>query len=434
MKRVLSLFLVIMILLVGCTPSKPIEKEASELLEQPEEVIETSEQPEEISESVEQPKEYRTLLSPENTLSIVRKPGVNDYSLINPEKMTKLPIYNPNSSEMWFQVDLRSRDLTNLDLSDRLNDLLHANFDSKTQWPDKIPDEFNPQMIMKLGKNPGLGIRELHKRGITGKGVGVAIIDQTLLVDHIEYKEQLKLYEEIHYIDEVAAMHGPAVASIAVGKTVGVAPEADLYYIAETHGTFNLGGNFEWDLSWLAQSIDRIVEINKILPEGEKIRVISISLGVVDFNGYEQVLDSINKASEEGIYTVYVGSNPYFGLGRDPLKSPEDIISFTKADAWNKQMYGNTRILVPMDSRCTASPTGTEDYVFYKEGGLSWTVPYIAGLYALTCQVKPDITPEIFWREALDTTDTISLGSGNQEELSRIINPTRLLEKIEKIK
>ena len=31
--------------------------------------------------------------------------------------------------------------------------------------------------------------------------------------------------------DPDAQMHGPAVSSIAVGKTVGVAPEADLYYI-----------------------------------------------------------------------------------------------------------------------------------------------------------------------------------------------------------
>jgi hypothetical protein len=28
-------------------------------------------------------------------------------------------------------------------------------------------------------------------------------------------------------------MHGPGVASIAVGKTVGVAPEANLYFIGQ---------------------------------------------------------------------------------------------------------------------------------------------------------------------------------------------------------
>lgn len=412
------------ILLVGCAPSKTIQAKMSE---QGEELSETSEAP-------EQSEAFRTLLSPENKLSIVRKPNAADYSFINPGKMTELPSYDPDSGEMW-QVDLRSSDLTNLDLSERLNDLLHANFDSRTKWPDKLLDGFDPQMLMDLGKNPGLGVRELHKKGVTGKGIGLAIIDQSLLVDHVEYKEQLKMYEEIHCFDEKAQMHGPAVASIAVGKTVGVAPEADLYYIAETHGTFNEQGQYELDISWTAKSINRIVEVNRTLPKGEKIRVISISLGVGgNMNGYEQVFDSIEKAKEEGIYTVYVGSNPYFGLGRDPLKSPDDITSFTKGDFWKKQIYENDRLLVPMDYRCTASPTGAEDYVFYKEGGLSWSVPYVAGLYALACQVKPDITPEDFWREAFNTSDTISADNNNQEKLGKIVNPIKLIEKIEKIK
>ena len=48
-----------------------------------------------------------------------------------------------------------------------------------------------------------------------------------------------------------------------------------------------------------------------------------------------------------------------------------------------------------MDSRCTASPTGINDYVYYREGGMSWTVPYLAGLYALACQVNPDIILDV---------------------------------------
>jgi subtilisin family serine protease len=98
---------------------------------------------------------------------------------------------------------------------------------------------------MELGKNPGLDIRQLHEQGITGRGVGIAIIDQTLLVDHQEYVNQLRLYEEGSDIQGgwlQTQMHGPAVASIAVGKTTGVAPEADLFYIAtsmcNTTGTF----------------------------------------------------------------------------------------------------------------------------------------------------------------------------------------------------
>ncbi|QUH20170.1 S8 family serine peptidase [Alkaliphilus sp. B6464] len=417
MKRFLCLFIVMVILLVGCTPSKAIQTKSSE-----------------SSEPSESSVLYKTMLSPDNKLSIVRKPNAADYSFIHPGKMTELPSYNPNSGQMW-QVDLRSSDLTNLDLSEKLDDLLYADFDSKTKWPNKLPYGFEPQMIMELGKNPGLRLRELHKKGITGKGIGLAIIDQGLLVDHMEYKEQLKMYEEIHCSDENASMHGPAVASIAVGKTVGVAPEADLYYIAETHGVFNEKGQFDLDLSWLAKSIDRIVEVNKTLPEGEKIRVISISLGIGgNANGYGKALESIKKAKQEGIYTVYVGSNQYMGLGRDPLKNADDITSFTKGEFWKKQEYNKYQLLIPMDSRCTASPTGVNDYVFYRKGGLSWSIPYVAGLYALACQVKPDITPDVFWEEAFNTSDTISADNSSKTTFGRIVNPVKLIEKIEKMK
>jgi hypothetical protein len=282
---------------------------------------------------------------------------------------------------------------------------------------------------MELGKNPGLNLRELHKKGITGKGIGIAIIDQGLLVDHVEYKDRLKMYEEIHCADESAAMHGPAVASIAVGKSVGVAPEADLYYIAETHGTYQGQGKFDWDLSWLAKSIDRITEVNRNLPKDAKIKVISISLGIGGkLSGHEKALKSINNAKKEGIYTVYVGSDPFMGLGRNPLTGGDDINSFERGIFWSKTKYSNNQILVPMDSRCTASPTDANDYVFYREGGMSWSVPYVAALYALACQVNPDVTPDMFWKAAFNTSDN------NSEHLGKIVNPTRLIETIQKLK
>ena len=45
---------------------------------------------------------------------------------------------------------------------------------------------------MSLGRNPGLKVRELHQVGITGKGIGIGIIDTALLVDHVEYGLQAK--------------------------------------------------------------------------------------------------------------------------------------------------------------------------------------------------------------------------------------------------
>ena len=119
--------------------------------------------------------------------------------------------------------DVRSCDLSDQDMSvvDDYNDL---SYNTDTVWPDKLPDGFIPDYFLEFNKNPGLGIRALHTSGVTGAGVGIAILDQGLLLDHEQYKDNLMFYEQIHCVDDSAAMHGAAVASIAVGKTIGVAP------------------------------------------------------------------------------------------------------------------------------------------------------------------------------------------------------------------
>lgn len=354
--------------------------------------------------------------------------------------LKSLPSYDPGS-EQSSEIDLRGYDLSSLELKDRMNDLMYADFDSKTTWPESMPDSFNPEKIMELGKNPGLGVNKLHKQGITGKGVSIAIIDQALLVDHEEYKDNLKMYEEIHCNDEQAAMHGPAVASIAVGKTVGVAPAADLYYIGEAHGDSN-NGTFNYDFTWLAKSIDRILEVNKSLSKDKKIRVISISAGWTEsLKGYNEVMAAVMRAKEQGIFVVSSSLYRTYGynldgLGRNPLKNPDETSSYEPGLFWASQYYGNhgqinKTLLIPMDSRTTASSTGNNDYVFYRTGGISWVIPYTAGLYALACQVKHDITPDVFWAKALSTGDTIKVkNNGNEYELKKIVNPERLIESI----
>ena len=144
-----------------------------------------------------------------------------------------VPKYDPANTSAW-QVDLRGYNLARLDLRQAGAGLQHAVFDDKTIWPapDRLPKDFDRARIVEVGKNPGLGIRSLQAKGITGRGVGLAIVDSPLLTEHQEYVERLRLYEEINvHRDTEAHMHGCAVASVAVGKTVGVAPEADLYFI-----------------------------------------------------------------------------------------------------------------------------------------------------------------------------------------------------------
>lgn len=432
-KFFVSVLMVILILTVGCSriDVTQVPSEGSQLTGEGPALPETFLDSSEVTWTFSEDKKYTTIQANGNKIGIVRKLQAVDFSFVHPLGLTKIPVYNPDSDEMW-QVDLRSTDLSGANLEGRVDDLLYASFDSKTKWPEKLPDGFNPDKIMELGKNPGLGMEKLHRKGTTGKGVGLAIIDQGLLVDHVEYKDQLRMYEEIHNGDKIAQMHGPAVASIAVGKSVGVAPDADLYYIASTFGTYDGKGGFEYDLTWIARCIERIVEVNKMLAQDRKIRVISISLGIAggQWYGTEQALAAIEAAEKEGIYTVYVGSDKYWGMGREPLEDPGEFSSYGKGLFWRNRKMNETILLIPMDSRCTASPTGVNDYVFYREGGMSWSVPYVAGLYALACQVKPDITPDIFWEAAEATGVNMYEDNSEIDIVGKIINPVALIESL----
>lgn len=380
---------------------------------------------------------YYRALSPGE--KIARHPGPASYFVT----LNSIPAYyDPHSSDLW-QVDLRSADLTGLDLSDSGDVLFHASFDDKTIWPEsaRMPVNFDWRKILETGKTPGLGVRELHQRGITGKGVGIAIIDQTLLVDHQEYVDRLKLYEETWEVPWFDAMsiHGAAVASIAVGKTVGVAPEADLYYFA----TENCYGRDQTDFACLAKIVRRVLDVNQTLSKDRRIRVLSMSIGWMPGDkGYAEITSAVEEARADGIFVVNTVLEDTYGfelsgLGREPLSDPDSPFSYMPADWWADNFYNGAvpprMLLVPMDSRTVASPTGFSDYVFYRQGGISWSIPYLAGIYALAVQVKPDVTPEEFWAAALETGRTIQIiHEAREYSFGVILDPQALIAALER--
>ncbi len=400
-----------------------------------------------------------TLLSPENTLKIVKHQPIADWSFLKNEKLDSLPVYK--ESEGNYEIDLRQKDISNLNLVDSLNELKHSFYDTDTKWPEKLPEGFDPKKIMETGMNQGLGIRQLQLKGITGKGINIGMIDQALLVDHQEYKDRVKLYEEIHCFDEMASMHGPGMASLAVGKNLGVAPEADLYFIGMTNMNFLGNNQMEIDCTPVAQAVDRMLEINKMLPEDDKIRAISMSMSFCPENkGYQEVTAAIERAKEAGIFVIscnlfetYNHEFWYQGLDRDPLANPEEAESYnvipwknwisqikhiTGTDIYYEKEFNKYQpeeiLLVPMTSKTMASPTGLDDYSFSREGGWSSVEPYLAGLYAMACQVKPDITAEIFLSKVMETGDKREFTDNNKKYTGRIINPVKLMESLEEAK
>ncbi len=379
-----------------------------------------------------------------NRLGIVRVPAAVP---LLPMPMLEWPTADPRVTNR-APLDLRAVDLTGLDLAGKQSDLLQADFDFKTQWPSSLPAEFNPRKIIQNGANPGLGIRQLQARGITGKGVGIALIDQALLVEHREYKDRLKLYEEHVRVESSASVSGCFMASLAAGKSAGVAPGASLYYWAGTYTMGSDGFAADADVDWLAATIDRVIEVNQWPVVEPKIRVIAIAVGCnPKSRAWPNYQKSIQRAQQAGIWVIANGADEatgfaFQGLERDPMAAPDDEkayrVSQIKLDEGPASVNKNQTLpclFAPASSRTVAHCTGTNDYVYTVKGSRVAAVPYLAGLYALACEVKPQLKPGEFMAAVLKTGRTITHSQAiGKSEPGIMINPSELISFLEKAK
>jgi hypothetical protein len=362
--------------------------------------------------------------------------------------------------------DFRGKDLSDQNFSNVSVDILRTiDFDTETMWPEKekLPENFDPEKFLEESKNPGLGIRELHEQGVTGQGVVVAIIDQRLDINHSEYKDSVSDYQEYGETgNEGVSMHGPAVASLLVGKDCGVAPGARLVYKAVPAGrSFLLE----------AKALNDIVENNKTLPVNERVKIVSCSIGYMEEKpepGLDEWIEALKIAKEAGIFVVDVGGNQVnvqFGGGGNPENKDdfENYFPWLRQDEGNEELNkiiaeGNVdeilkklrevrkdelanisdfdlrkkieerleemkkEIIVPSDYRTMASSWSKEgQYMYNGKGGISWSVPYLAGLFALALQVNPKLQRE-------ELAEIISESAAVNKKGLRIVNPKDIID------
>lgn len=327
--------------------------------------------------------------------------------------------------------DVRWKDMSKLDLSDKKDLIPTLRFNQKTVWPqpDKMPPGNKPDKVLKDGMNPGLGIRRLHRQGITGKGVNVAIIDQPLYQDHPEFAGKIAAYHDVG-CGTKSSMHGPAVASLLVGKNCGTAPEARLYYAAAPSWTK--------DTAYQAKALNWIIEQNRKLPASKKIHVVSVSASPSGpdspFDKNQQMWDrACTQAEAENILVLDCTSHRGFiGKCWYNAKAPESVLRCIPGDPRHDSSYdfkSSQRLLVPTAPRTIAEEydKGDFSYQYCGYGGLSWAIPYCAGVLALGWQIRPEIGPEQM-RDLLFKSAYIHK-SGN-----RIINPNGFIRLVRNAK
>ena len=248
--------------------------------------------------------------------------------------------------------------------------------------------------IMEAGKNPGLGARSLHAQGITGAGVNVAIIDVNLLLSHPEFAGKIAAYYDsgCEKPSDEGSMHAPAVTGILVGETVGVAPGAAVYFAAAPV--------WRRDAAYAADCLNWIIAENEKLPDGEKIRVVSLSAAPSGPNSeyINQHLwdEAVEAARRAGIVVLDCRENtetgfvmPAYYNRTDPEAPAKCYGGFPDgAFAFDADYIG-----APASYRTVAEEytESTPAYRYFGIGGLNWAVPYAAGVLALGWQVNPDL-------------------------------------------
>lgn len=309
---------------------------------------------------------------------------------------------NHSASEQFIEpyADLRAKDVSDLDLTNAGEQLKTSGFDTRTVWPaaEKLPPDFQPQDLLERGQLPALGVRVLHRSGITGAGVRVGIIDQPLNKDHEQYCHALARYLEIGTDCPegnpswwTPQMHGPAVMSLLAGRTCGSAPGASIHYYAHPMWV---------GYRYTNVALRTILQSNASAPPGNAVRLVSISTGHKrDDPLWDDWLVALQEAADAGVIVVHCSK--HLGYVGCPLDADIDdpaayrLASFyegagdTASDPSDKG-----RLFIPCDNRTFASPVGPNDYSFNGSGGGSWGVPYLAGVIALGLQLRPDLSEE----------------------------------------
>jgi serine protease AprX len=282
--------------------------------------------------------------------------------------------------------------------------------------------------IIEEGKNPGLGVRALHARGITGAGVTVAIIDQNLPgTGHSEYKGKVTKYYDTGtgQSDYTGSMHGPAVLSLLVGEQAGTAPGARVFFAAAPSWTGNA--------SFYGKALRWIVDENQKLPKTGKIRVVSVSAAPsgqgspFTKNGGDWD-KAVKLAASKGI--LVLDCTTTHGKVGPCYYDPSDAENVQKAlPGWPGQSgpAASSLLLAPTSYRSQAeayyAPGNSWQYT--GRGGLSWGIPWTAGVLAMGWQVNPSLEPDAIMRLLADT-------AYKRPDGSRIIDPIRFIAEVEK--
>ena len=227
-----------------------------------------------------------------------------------------------------------------------------------------------------------INIDEIHGRGVTGKGIKVAVIDNALAKPNnkLDIKSNYSIYDRILYSD-----HATSCASIIKSSEFGIAPDCELYSLSTNDNTNSI------------ESSKKVADCIKLCVD-KGIDIISISLGI----GEEVHLSELEEAC---MYAYTKGVIIVAGAGNNGNEKNDDIFDIKIPGS-----YAHTICVANVDrntgkiSEYSSRGYGI-DFSGYGDGnkaynikgetclfnGTSSATPYIAGCIALIKQQLPQL-------------------------------------------
>lgn len=245
-------------------------------------------------------------------------------------------------------------------------------------------------------------LSRLHREGITGKGVGIAVID-TGIFPHLDFcVPRMRIAAFADFVNGKTAPyddngHGTAVAGIACGggmfySAVGAAPMANIVALKAVDASGN--GNVLGILSamqWLYSNYKAL-----------GVRVVNISLGSEPLGARDPLVLGTRALTAAGLVVVASAGNS--GPGGGTLKSPgvaEQAITVGGAEKGERGWYAaefssrgsktqnKPDLIAPAVEITTSSAKGG----FMLMSGTSAAAPLVSGFCALLIQRHPKHTP-----------------------------------------
>lgn len=308
-------------------------------------------------------------------------------------------------SDHWF----RDQAGITADLSEKLALTYSLTVGDKTTFLNGSPQGYDMDALLEWGKAPGLNVDILHEHGFTGKGAVIAYVDQPI-AEHEQF-DGLTL----HYTnntDSQGSMHGLAVLSLLAGKDIGTAPEAEIFYYGHA--------SWEGDQVSQAECLYQIIEQNEALPEGEKITMVGFSNNIrSDVRNEDAFREAVAACEEAGVMVWFCGE--YGAAAFLPFSDKDDFHNLVPDVWWTSNL--SEVVFVPEAGRTTASVLDGVNYIYWAfNGGLSWAMPYMLGLYAIANEIDPSLTQ--------NDLRTLVMDTAYKNNGMSIINPTGFIASV----